>query len=200
LLKPNQRTPARRISAWPHPSEHHRKLHQDIMRLIGEVVAAWAHIEDLMAQLLSIAAQCPLQSAIIMFYSLNSFSARLSMLKATVQHCAPDTADRALLLDVLTKLRSLATSRNELVHASYTFEYGSESASMMRKVVRSERKRPISFVKAQTGEIKTHLDFLYSATQFLGLCAADQEGLKVGARKWAAIFLNVDDDADPATA
>jgi hypothetical protein len=183
----------RRIKVWPHPGEEHHKLYNEVMRLTGETVAEWAAIEEHLARLLARAAGCPIGSATVIFYSLNSFSARLSMVKAAVQHCMKDSPDQQLILDALAKLRSLNKSRNDLIHASYTFIYGvGEKPVMARKLVRSERVEPIRFIKSQTGEIQTHLKKLYQAGQFFGLLLVGEAASDAAARRWAAIFLNTD--------
>ena len=181
----------RRIRAWPLNSDHLRKQQTEIHKLIGEVVAEWAAIEDLLAQLLASASGCPLNSAVIIFYSMNSFSARLSMVKAAVQHCMTKDSNQHLILCVLAKLRSLHNTRNDLIHASYSLQIG-QRPTMYRKIIRSERAEPIKLIRVQTGEIETHLVKLNQALQFFAFLQFPGEERQAAARKWAAVFLNTD--------
>jgi hypothetical protein len=57
MAKSPKKLTEQRIRAWPHPGKPHRKLYYQIMRLMGEVVAEWALIEEHLAHLLARAAK-----------------------------------------------------------------------------------------------------------------------------------------------
>src|ERR1700733_10821740 len=156
---------SQRISVWPVDDGKTRTLHLKVLQLIGEVVADWAAIEEHLATLLAKASRCPIDSAVIILYALNSFTARLSVVKAAVQHSMNDHPDQEMILRVLAKLRDLNSVRNDLIHSSYVLNMG-KKATMMRKTVRSERAVPVKLTKTQTGEIETHLTQLMQARQF----------------------------------
>lgn len=142
-----------------------------ILYLIGNVVAAWAALDDPLIHLLARLAGCKPKAAGIMYYALDATRTRLTLIKGLAQHKLRKGKDRTELLKFLTRLDGLATTRNDIVHAVYQKIYDPKKDKwIIRKMVfRSVREKLYQKTVAQTGELKTHIRLLESARSWLFL-------------------------------
>lgn len=185
------RTPKRRIVRVRvgDDAEAH-ELYKQVTQLIGEVAGDWAQLDQSLVSLLRLATKCPAHAAEVIYHSMNSFSPRLSMIKATVMHCMTDAADQQTILAVLEKLRSLHNRRNDLIHSSYATVHGrSDKPYLERRVVRSERTQLRSEVRAQTGEIREHIRKLGEFHQYFHMLTWHRDEPD-WAEQWSNMILN----------
>lgn len=147
------------------PDEKNINLYYKIMGLIGEVTTEWAMLDHDLIDVLSALAKCPIHSAGIIYFSINSLSSRIAILKGLAKHAVIEDASRNALLKVLTKILRYATARNEIVHSAYVLTIANSDGVkklrnkqvIQRHTFRSERNQLHSVVRAQTGELKNNI-------------------------------------------
>jgi hypothetical protein len=139
--------------------------YDQILHLIGRVVAAWARLDDPLIELLSRLAGCRPKSAAIMYYALDATSTRLAMITGLAQHKLRKGKRRTDLLAFLKRLEKLATTRNDIVHANYSVILRVKDGKLLvrKRVVRSARAQLLVDTLAQTGELATHARFVNGA-------------------------------------
>lgn len=149
------------------PSRDEYDEHSTILYLIGLVVSGWSELDNSLIFLLSNLAKCDLKSAGVIYYALDAFSTRLSVISGLALHRMKKSKRRDQLLDFLHRLRKLATTRNDIIHAVYSLERSAGKTVVTKSVFRSQRDTLYVKTKAQTGELETHIERLATARQWL---------------------------------
>jgi hypothetical protein len=140
-----------------------------ILYLIGHVVVAWSALDDPLIRLLASLVRCKLRPAGVMYYALNGFKTRCDLLRALAKHNLKNKKEQASLLQFLDKLIELAKVRNDIIHADYPLIYREGKMTMEKHLNRSARDEIHVELKAQTGELETHLKKIESARFWLGI-------------------------------
>jgi hypothetical protein len=156
----------------PKDSEHQAAidLMDQVMYLVGQVVNAWAILDNNLIWLIAKIAKCPTYSAGIIYYSLNAFASRLAIAKGLTQHNIDDEQRKLGVLNVLERLRSLSNTRNDIVHAEFKIVHDSKRHKKWRvtkHLFRAERQQLITEADAQIGELRDHLKRVNAITREL---------------------------------
>jgi hypothetical protein len=154
----------------PSDADQHQ-LEDEILHLIGQVVTAWAELDDSLIHLLAKLAGCQPKAAGIIYYALDAFSTRLAVIEGLARHKLKTGKRRTALLQFIERLKKLATARNDIVHAVYNVVYKPKAKGpiLIKKVFRSAREQLFQETVAQTGELETHVRLLGGAKQWLFL-------------------------------
>lgn len=139
--------------------------YREIMELIGEMTTAWATLDHDLVELIARLMNADRRAAGVAYFAINSFSARLNIIKALAKHAVKDQDDGKAIIGVMKKLATYANVRNEIVHSAYalTISDTENGRKLRRKQVihrhtfRSERDQLHTRVKAQTGEIRQNI-------------------------------------------
>jgi hypothetical protein len=94
-----------------------RAERDEILRLTGEVVVAWAEIDEILSHILGCLAECDESAALVIYHTPRNFGGRLEMIQNLAKQRMPKWADRETLMRALDKLDRLSKSRNSLIHS-----------------------------------------------------------------------------------
>ena len=94
------------------------KFSDSLMVALGRFILAWSYFEYELGLTFSQLMNCPLQRGLVVYYSLNGYSAHRDLLKAVTAETGFQTPPQALL-DILTEADQFATLRNDLVHGEW---------------------------------------------------------------------------------
>src|SRR5205807_9267707 len=121
--------------------------------------------------LLSRLAGCRPKAAGIIYYALDAFSTRLSVITGLARHKLRSGRERTNLLRFLSRLQKLATTRNDIIHAVYQIvrQPKPQKSYVEKMVFRSAREILFQKTRAQAGELETHARLVRGARTWLGL-------------------------------
>lgn len=163
-------------------------------QMIGEVALAWADMESALCDVLRQILAVDTEAAQIVFYTPSSFSARADIIINLLKHYVPACHYRDDLELVISKLRSLHNTRNDLIHSQYlvnlTMRPGSRESYLSRNMTHPRRKTLSSAIRNPLSIFSDHLDIMYACRQYLHHLTGISPHTATSARQWLSMARN----------
>src|SRR6218665_3442710 len=112
---------------------------QDILLKVGQLNYVWTNTESLLIYVIAHLLHVDKEAAVIVFLTLNTTRARMDLVERLAKRQSTPKAERAAVLDAMTRLKRESKIRNKYNHSIYTFdEHGDISSTQLMRLVESD--------------------------------------------------------------